>query len=195
MNDTTLESGSTRTRAEKTKRFFLNADGEPSPRTRLDSVAGRVHFVGSDETLEFRWDDLTAEVQRAAGLFGIMTSVTNTVGRAGMTDEEMYQAASDRLATILDGEWSAERQVGPRTSDLIEAAARAFAERGMAFPAEKREEIRQKLADETTGAEYRATLLSKTSIKAHFEAIKAERAAERAAKAKAAVETSDDLDL
>jgi hypothetical protein len=188
------ETVSGRTRAEKTKRFFLDASGETSPRARLDSVAGRVTFVASGEILDFNWDDLTPEVQRAAGLFGIMTSVTNTVGRAGMTDEDMFTAASDRLGTILDGEWSAERQSGPRTSDLIEAAGRAFAERGMTFSDEKAAEIREKLADEKTGAEYRAQMLSKTAIKAHFEAIKAERAAQRAAKAKTAV-TDDDLDI
>ena len=188
------EVTSTRTRAEKTKRFFLNAEGETSPRARLDSIGGRIVFLPSNEELEFMWADLTPEVQRAAGLFGIMTSTTNTVGRAGMTDDEMFQAASDRLGTILDGEWSAERQSGPRTSDLIEAAGRAFAERGLEFSEAKANEIREKLADEKTGAEYRAQMLSKTAIKAHFEAIKAERAAQRAAKAKTAV-TDDDLDI
>jgi hypothetical protein len=185
---------STRTRAEKTKRSFFNAAGETSPRARLDSIGGKIIFLPSGEELDFNWDDLTPEVQRAAGLFGIMTSTTNTVGRAGMTDDEMFQAASDRLGTILDGEWSAERQSGPRTSDLIEAAERAYTERGMTLSEEKIAEFKAKLSDEKTGPEFRAEMLSKTLIKAHFEAIKAERAAARAAKAKTAV-TDDDLDI
>lgn len=198
MNDSTqavdLDVASGSKRQEKTKRSFINGLGERSARAKLDSLRGQVVFVESGDTLEFAWDDLTAEVQRAAGLFGIMVSVTNTVGRKDMTPQEMVSAAEDRLATILEGEWSAERQSGPRTSDLLEATSRAHQEQGKEFSEEKRAEIQAKLADEKEGTAYRNFLLSKTAIKAHFEAIKAERAAQRAAKAKAEV-TSDDLDI
>lgn len=188
-----------RTRQEKTKRLFITADGEATPRTGLESVAGKIIFVETGEELEFKWDDLTPEIQRAAGLFGIMTSVTNTVGRAGMSAAEMVEAAETRLEYIQGGQWSADRQSGPRTSDFIEAAARWYAEKGKPFDEDMRARMQAKLADEEAGAEYKADLLSRPSFKALFEAIKAERAAARAEKAKAAAASaeveSDDLDL
>ena len=176
----------TRTRAEKTKRFFLDESGEASPRAGLTSTAGRIVFVETGDTLEFAYEELTPEIRRAAALFGIMTSVTNTVGRADMTVDEMVDAATARLEAIVqDGRWSAERQSGPRTGDLVEAAARWYAERNKEFSAETRAAISQKLADENEGDAYRKKLLANESFAAHFAAIKAERAAERASKAKA----------
>jgi hypothetical protein len=56
-----------RTRQEKTKRFFLDESGETSPRARLNSVAGKVVFLPSGEELQFNWNDLSPEIQRAAG--------------------------------------------------------------------------------------------------------------------------------
>lgn len=195
MNDSVETSG--RTRQEKTKRVFINDEGESTPRAHLNSVSGQVTFVGSGEVLAFSWDDFTPEVQRAAGLFGIMTSVTNTVGRAGMSEADMVQAATDRLGTLLDGEWSSDTRSGPRTSDLIEAVRRAYAERNMELSEEKEAKIKAKLSDEKTGSDYRNDLLGRTLIRAHFEAIKAERAQARAAKAQEEARSgnADDLDI
>jgi len=104
MNDVTLDAPSASKRQEKTKRTFRDETGEVSARARTDSISGHIEFVSTGETLDFAWDDLSPEVQRAAGLFGIMTSVTNTVGRKDMTDEEMIEAAEARLETIKRGE-------------------------------------------------------------------------------------------
>ena len=183
MNDTTTASTS-RTRQEKTKRLFIDSKGEAHPRAGLDSVAGQITFINSGEPpLEFRYADLSPEIQRAAALFGIMTSVTNTVGRADMSLDEMVEAATDRLRSIVeDGKWSAGPQSGPRTSDLIEAARRWYSERNREFTSDMEATMTAKLSDEVSGPEYRANLMK--SVAAHFAAIKAERAAERAAKAK-----------
>lgn len=184
MNDVATTGGD-RKRAEKTKRLFLNEAGEAFPRANLESVAGKVIFVGTGEELTFRFEDLSPEIARAAALFGIMTSVTNTVGRADMSEDEMIEAAAARLSSILeDGRWSAERQSGPRTSDLLEAASRWYAERGKQFTEEMRQQMQAKLADEETGTSYRANLMA--NVAAHFHAIKAERAQARAEKAKTA---------
>lgn len=179
-------------RAEKTVRSFLNADGESSPRARLDSVKGRVQFTGTSEVLDFNYDDLSPEVARAAALFGIMTSVTNTVGKAGMTTDEMVEAAQARLDTILEGSWSAERQSGPRTNDLLEAATRYYAALNRPFSDEDKTELGRRLADEDSGDGLKKKLLAVDAFKAHYEAIKAERAAQRAAKAKAAAEATQE---
>ncbi|MBK8123865.1 MAG: hypothetical protein IPK54_10010 [Dokdonella sp.] len=43
---------------------------------------------------------LSAEVQRAVALYGIMTSVTNTVGAKGLSVQEMVDNAEARLEVI-----------------------------------------------------------------------------------------------
>lgn len=178
-------SASTRKRAEKTKRTFIDSDGNETPRANLKSVGGRIEFVKTGHTIDFAYEDLTTEVARAAALFGIMTSVTNTVGRADMSEQDMIEAAEARLDTIVkDGMWSAERQSGPANSDLIEAYARRNAKMGIAFTDQNRADVAAKLADEETGAAARQKLLSYDSVRIEFEAIKAERAAARLAKLK-----------
>lgn len=191
MNDT-AQAASTRTRAEKTKRIFISADGTKTPRVGLESVGAELHFVGSDEVFTFNYDDLSPEIKRAAALFGIMTSVTNTVGRSDMGLDEMVEAVADRLASIVEeGKWSEGRTSGPRTSDLIEAAKRWYAEKRKTWTAEVEAAMQARLADEESGEEYRKTLQKHVAV--HFAAIKAERAAERAAKAKPSGNEPDDL--
>lgn len=181
-NGDTATSG--RKRAEKTKRTFLQPDGSETPRASTSSIGGKVHFVGSGEELVFWLKDLKPEVVNAAALFGIMTSVTNTVGKADMGEDEMIEAARARLLTIQDGGWSAERQSGPHNSDLLEAVARRERDLGRDFGDDRRAAMTAKLNDEEGGAAYKAKLLAVDSVRAHFEAIKAERAQERARKAK-----------
>lgn len=191
MNDVATGSASPSKRAEKTKRYFLDAEGEASPRASLKSVAGRIVFVGREsEPLEFSVDELTNDVKNAAALFGIMTSVTNTVGRADMTLDDMIEAAEARLKSIVeDGRWSAERESGPRTNDLIEAASRWYAEKGKTFSPEMVTKMQARLEAEP---DYRASLQRNVAV--HFAAIKAERAAERARKAQANATAQDDLE-
>lgn len=182
-------------RAEKTKRVFVNAAGEKSPRAKLDSVAGEVTLVSSGEQLHFALSDLKPEVINAAALFGIMTSITNAIGKAGMSDDEMWEAITARWETIEGGQWSGERTTGPKDSDILEAARRYQEESGRVFDEAAQAKMRAMLADEAGGADYRKRLLSAPRFKAHFEAIKAERAAQRAAKARANIGTAPDADL
>lgn len=183
-------------RAEVTDRVFLNAEGKTSPRARLDSVAARVSFIGKNEVLEWRYEDLSPEVRRAAALFGIMVSVTNAVGNKNLTMDEKIEAAEDRLAVITGGNWSAERgEGGPRNGDFFLAADRWYTEAGKTFTEEMKTSMAAKLNDEETGTDYRKKLQSDRRFAAHLAAIKSERAAERAAKAAAAAaESSASLD-
>lgn len=180
-------------RAEKTKRLFLNAAGDASPRARLDSVAGKVVFVETNEALDFNWNDLSPEVQRAAGLYGIMTSVTNTVGRADMSIDDMIEAATDRLSIILDGNWSAEAKSGPGNNDLLLALQRTVEGMGKTWdPAP----YLAKLADENVAEEFKKKWQATPQVKAHLDAIKSERALARLKKSQeAAAASGADVDL
>lgn len=191
MNDVATGSASTSKRAEKTKRYFLDSKGEASPRASLQSVAGKIVFVGREsEPLTFAISDLTEDVKNAAALFGIMTSVTNTVGRADMTLDDMIEAAEARLKSIVeDGRWSAERESGPRTNDLIEAARRWYDAKGVAFTPEKVAAMQTRLENDP---DYRVALQRNVAV--HFAAIKAERAAERARKAQENAAPQGDLE-
>lgn len=185
---------SSRKRAEKTKRTFLDASGIETPRANLNSVAGRITFVESGETLDFSYDDLTPEVSRAAALFGIMTSVTNTVGRADMSAAEIYEAAENRLKTIVeDGLWTSDRQSGPASNIILEAIARRNGKKGLPFTDEDRARYHARLSDEKEGNEFKAKILAQPSVRVEYEAIKAERQAERLKRlqAKAAAAESD----
>lgn len=190
-------------RAEKTKRLFLDESGEATPRASTKSVAGRVVFVDSNATLEFDIRELEKAhpgVVRAAALFGIMTSVTNTVGKKGMTADEMFEAAKDRLGVIMeDGEWASAREGGPRSNDLILAAVRMYADTGKVLTEELQGKMRAMLQDENTGATYRETLNANKQLMAALATIRAERATElakkRAAEAVGAPEVADIFNL
>lgn len=176
--------GSTK-RAEKTIRTFYNAAGEESARARLDSVKFRVTFVESGDFVELGWDELSPEVQRAAGLYGIMTSVTNTVGQKGLSAADMLENASSRLETIRNGAWSAEVKAGARTSDFVEAMRRVYAEAGTPLSDAQIDHIKKTLADEAQGPAFREKMGSHVKIAAALAAIRSERAAETLAKAQA----------
>lgn len=196
--------GSTRVRAEKTLRQFRNAAGEFSPRARLDSEEVHITFLTGEpgksepvgDPLICKFAELSPEVARAAALYGIMTSVTNTIGAKGLTVDDMIEIASSRLETILGGSWSAERQVGARTSDFVEALQRVFTAAGKPLSEESLNAVKAKLASETDGPAYREKLNSDPKVVAAVAAIRSERAAARAAdaQAKAAGTAGGDLD-
>lgn len=181
------EAATTTKRAEKTVRTFMNAAGEESPRARLDSVKFRVTFVDGGEHVELAWDELTPEVQRAAGLYGIMTSVTNTVGQKGLSAADMLDNATARLETIRGGAWSAEAKQGARTSDFVEAMQRVFTAAGQPLSEEKIAGVKKTLLDEEKGPVFREKWSSDPRISAAMAAIRSERAAATLAKAQARV--------
>jgi hypothetical protein len=196
MADTLSNGEGASKRAEKTIRLFLNAEGVASPRARLDSVAFEVTLIEAGEKIGLRWDELSSEVQRAAGLYGIMTSVTNAVGAKNLSASDMVDNATARLEVIRSGAWSAESKVGARTGDVLEAIIRAFAESGKPLDEAGIETRRKLLLDEDQGPAFRDKALANPRVAAIFAAIKAQRAEERLAKAKAkAADSTGDLDL
>lgn len=181
--DTNID-GTTRSRAEKTLRQFYNAAGEASSRARLDSVKVRISFLDGKEiveALECAADELSPEVLRAAALYGVMTSVTNTVGAKNLSVADMVDNATARLEVIKGGNWSADSKVGTRSSDYLDAMKRVFPN----MSEEQAEVVRKSLADEEKGPAFREKLNSDANVAAALAAIKSERAAARLAEAQA----------
>lgn len=190
------EVESTRTRAEVTKRSFLNDGGEYTGRATTKVKGFKIELVGTDQTFEHALADFDSGVLAAAAAFGLVTSITNTVGGKSLSAEERAELIADRIETLLEGEWSAERQSGPRSSQLLEALIRVRTDAGKDSPQEWRDRMAVTLRDNPEKAkEYMANPL----VAAALADIKAKAALERAkalaAKSKAApAEASDFMD-
>lgn len=167
-------------REKVSQRTFKNKEGEYTSRVGTDSLGFKVELLGSGAVIEKQLKDFDPGIINAAALFGLVTSITNTFG--GISDpDEMAEAMDARLETLLAGEWSAERQTGPRTSDLLEAYVAFRSKNGKDTDDAKRESF---LNDLKSGAAKAKDLLNDNpGLAAEFAAIKARRAAERAAKA------------
>lgn len=179
----------TKTRAEVTKRSFKNKDGSYSGRATTDTVGFRIELVESGETFEHSLGDFAEGVLAAAAAFGLVTSVTNTVGGKALSAQERAELLSDRLETLLEGDWSAERQSGPRSSQLLEAIIRVRTEGGAATSPEQREALALKLKDPEAAKAY----LANSKVAAAYADIKAKAALERAKKLASKAGDSDEL--
>jgi hypothetical protein len=191
MADTTQVETATRERT--TKRSFYNAKNEESARALPDTAGAKVLFVENDFLLEMPFseipgfDDIPEGVLRQGFAFGVMTSATNTVGSSKLTLDEKIEACEARWDSIKNGAWSAERESGPRTNDLLEAASRVQAASGKPWDDARKAAFASKLANEEGFAK---TVESNTSIKAQLDTIKLERAQRRAEKSAKAAENT-----
>lgn len=169
----------TRTRAEVTKRSFLAEDGTYTGRATTKTKGFKIELVGSDQAFEYGLEDFDSGVLAAAAAFGLVTSITNTVGGKALSIEERVELIQDRIETLLEGEWSAERQSGPRSSQLLEALIRVREDAGKESTQEWRDRMSVTLRDNPDKAkEYLANPL----VAAALADIKAKAALERAKK-------------
>lgn len=163
-------------------REFSAGDGAWHPRVMAEVTAIRFTTKSGHEVLA-ELGSFPEHIIRMAAAFGLNTTIGNNAG--GLDDEaEILEALEGRLADLQAGNWAAERQGGPRGSDIVEAVARVYRDAGAEYPESARQELSRKLyAEEIKPA---AVLNSDPRIRAAFEAIKAERHAARMAKLNAA---------
>lgn len=189
--DTTSEAAATTKKARNVENYYISKDGSKSPRPQPDVVGFGKKFLGNGIVLEKMLQDFPQPVLAQASAFGLQQVLQNAYG-AATDDDERADMADARLETLLGGSWAADRQSGPRSSDLIDAWAAARAEGGKPVTDEWKDQQRQKLeSGEVTAKD----LQNNVRIKAKLDAIKAERAAERAkasAEALAAAPQADD---
>lgn len=192
----TTEVTAASARAEKCTREFYATGGEKSARAGLESVGVVLRLAGVDDwSLDIPYDSLTPEVARAAALFGVVTTVTNTIGKRGMTTDEMIEALEARAETLMNGVWTAERASGPRTSDVLLAFVRYRESKGVATDDAWKASMAKRLVDDP---DFAADVKSRPAIAVLVETIKLERQQERIAKAKAKATEApavDDADL
>lgn len=176
------------TRAAKTQRLFANAKGEWTPRVQLDSVQFKVVHLPTGFVTEGRLEEYSDSVRNAGFLWGAVTNITNAIGSAKLTDEECVESMEARQETLKSGRWTSERDAGPRTSDLIEAMKRLSQELGREFDEAK---LLAGFNDEENGPALRKKYMGNDKFKAHFDAIKQERAEARMKKSKEAAAKAD----
>jgi|CXWL01.1.fsa_nt_gi hypothetical protein len=179
------------TKERTTKRSFVLSDGTEVSRATADVQSVRVIFVENDHVLDMNLDDLEPGVLRAAAAFGVLTSVTNTVGSSKLSLDEKIDAAQGRWEALQGGSWSAERESGPGNTDLVEAAARVQAARGKPWGDTERGAFGLRLKNEEVKGK---DLLANPTFKAQYDAIKAERAMERAKVSAAKAKTNANTD-
>ena len=166
-----------RTRAAVSKRTFKNEAGEYTPRVNTDSNGFRVELVETGHISEKSLSDFPQEIINAAALFGLVTSITNTFG--GLKDaDEMAEAMDSRIELLMSGEWSGDRETGPRTSDILEAYVAFRAKHGKETSQENQDKFLNNL--KTKAVVLKDLLASETGLAAEYYAIKARRVAERA---------------
>lgn len=122
---------------------------------------------------------------RAAAAFGCLTAAANAATSAKKEDgtrgdlDDMINAAEDRVAQFLEGEWS-EGAAGPRVSDFVTAYVESRKVNGIVVPDAAIAALREKLSSKALTPK---ALLADLTVRREYHALKERRAAERAAKA------------
>lgn len=191
MTDTSNEAATSTKKARNVENFYVSQSGERAARPMPDVVAFGKRFLSNGHEIVKNLEDFSQESLSQAAAFGLQQVGQNAYGAAA-DDDERIEMLEARWESIQNGNWSADRQVGPRSSDLVDAFAQARADQGKESSDEWKETIRQKLESGEIAAK---DLQANPLIKAKLDAIKAARAAERAkasaAKAADAAELPD----
>jgi len=195
-----MANGTETTRPDKMNRIYLNRDGEETSKLTPE-VAGVVwEVIETKERVQLDLSELFADkilpapsLGMCAAAFGINTAVGNTVGNT-RDPREMVKRLSDRVESILDGEWSSGREGGPNLKYVLEAWASSLRDRGHSVTDELLASMRKAILDGTTTTK---DVLANNDVASKYAALEAERAV---AKAKAVAErttgsSADPMDL
>lgn len=177
-------------RAVRIKRAFIDEAGNEEPRVTPQTRVVELRFVGLGKTLACEMDKLTQEVLNCAAAFGLSTAIGNAAGQI-RDDKQAFEACESRLETLLDGQWASDSRTGPRTADLVEAWARYVLERGGKVDDAWRA---ARKADIVEGRKSGDELLGNKKFKAHYEAVKFEKAQAAMQAAQAEADSTEDED-
>lgn len=170
----------------KIKRWFSREGQEPSSRPTKDCEVIAWEFTDPKtgkvvQRLELDMREVSGGlapegVCRAAAAFGYSTAAGNAAGGA----ESMMKAiemVEDRIKTFLEGEWSEGRSSGYSREDLVSAWVKSCQNAGAQVTADQQEAMTQALRSEQITPK---DLLADDGVRAELEAIKAQKAIDRA---------------
>lgn len=190
------EAEGKRKRPEKCIRVYLNEAGEDiGSRAKNDARAVHLKVPEADWEYTLKYDAMPEAVRPAAALYGAVNSITNTIGQKGISAQEIVENLEARIENIFtSGVWAEGASTGPRTTDVLEAICRLYADRGGDVTEEWKAAKRQKLADDKA---YADAMKAQPEVAVLIETLRMERQVDRlnAAKAKAQGKASTtDLD-
>lgn len=178
-------------RKAKIERTIRFADGSTGKRlkTGLEPTGFNLKWLATGESLDCVLDAVPASTKANGLVFGLTTNITNAAGGKDATFQDM----ADRFELIMAGEWAElAGEGGPSPTLLAEAWHKASAARGRttfsdgsAFTLEG-----VVLKVKSMDAEARKAVKNDPYVKAAYAEIEADRAKERAKKAKADLKAS-----
>lgn len=178
------------TKPRQVENIYIDSKGNRAARPQPDVVAIGKKFLETGYEVIKQLSTLSNESLSQAAAFGLQQVAQNAYG-AATSEDERISMCEDRWDSIWNGNWSSERQVGPRTADLVEAFALAKADKdGEPVTDEWKASIQAKL---DSGEITTKSLSDNPLIKAKHDAIKAARAAERAKKSLDAARATAEL--
>jgi len=166
---------------------YVNNAGDVSKQVKPDSIGLTVSFAnGTKDRINI--DELSSEILACATLQGLAIKLQRSFASAKGDVEKAVEAFETVKDNLLNGIWAEKGEgSGPRVSILAEAVEAVLTEAGQTVDADRRASIIEKLKDEAT----REKTKKDPKVNAHYERIKAARAAEKAAKAQEAAGAAD----
>lgn len=168
-------------RERVTKRTWLKNDESGAlieTKDIREAVGQKIEVIGGG-TFQALQTEYSDDIRNAFALFGQNIALTNTLG--GLKGDEAFEALMARDETLRAGQWSDRKgSEGPRVSLLAQAVVAAFAKAGQEREVE---EVKNMLLEK--GEDYRKALIGKDgnkAVKAEYDRIRAEAAADRARK-------------
>lgn len=162
---------------KKIERAYILNGESVSTASLSAECEGLVHKHTDGTEVVVMWEELSDEMKRVAGLFGLNTKIGNAAGGPGTP--EMAAAVAE---AIKSGAWSSERGVGAgiNKNDYADAVERAKSAAGHDFD---RDAFVTRLDDmeQQELKEFTASLRKIPQVEAALATIQAERKAERAA--------------
>lgn len=161
-------------RAKVCDKSFIYANGDEAAPTGT-----QFKFVNG-QILTVNLADLDSEMVANLTCHGIGQKVGDAYAGAKGNVDEAIESASAVIERLLSGDWAAEREAaGPSPNMVAEAVIAAKTAAGIEFDIEA---TRAKYVGKDT-ADARKRALENVDVKAHYERLRAEAAAQRAAKA------------
>jgi hypothetical protein len=172
----------------KIKRWFFTDGGERFPRPQGNSEFVAWEFFEGSKSVHTIELDMRAVpgglapegVPRASAAFGYSTAAGNAAGGEKTLDGAI-DAVQERVNIFLQGEWSEGRRAGYSREDLVAAWVASCKAAGATITGEQQAAMLEALRSEKISQK---DLLADEGVQAELDALKAQRAAERAAKSR-----------
>jgi hypothetical protein len=167
------------TRASVSEFAYVTKDGESHKQVNPGAKIVRVTF-GNGYTDDVVIGDLSKEILACAVQQGLAIKLQRSFASAKGSVEDAIESFLTVKENLLSGTWASKREgSGPRLSILSEAIKAALEGDGQTVDDKRMADIVAKLADD----DKREAAMANPKVKAHYESIRAARAAERAASA------------